>query len=170
MSGNEFVPVGWLSSFWEGRQKLKMEELLPSTVYPFSLRWLFSYLITHFSYCRCCIDNTTGFYPQTRLFWGFRFQSFIFLGHNEVHIHCDAIVCRKEETHDDCDRSCLRPAAASGRRRRSVRHHIIQVDSGAIIVNDPRPPGPVIIRGGICKCAKIRSKWSIVQNRLYIKR
>ena len=51
-----------------------------------------------------------------------------------------------------------------------MRHHIIQVDSGAIIVNDPRPPGPVIIRGGICKCAKIRSKLSIVQNRLYIKR
>lgn len=103
-----------------------------------------------FVYCRCRVDDTVDFFPLNRTLSGFRFRSFKFPSDSQVHIHCDTIVCRREETDPECDRSCFSPASttatttlSSGRRRRSVNHDFIEVSSPTMMVYDPKNPTPI---------------------------
>ena len=58
-------------------------------------------------YLRCVSDSTVGFFPMNETWWGWRYQTFKFVQYSEVHIHCDAYVCDKQDTVPQCDRSCF---------------------------------------------------------------
>lgn len=100
---------------------------------------------------KCRTDDTVDFFPLNRTLSGFRFRSFKFPADSQVHIHCDTIVCRREETDPECDRSCFSQASStaatttpsSGRRRRSVNHDFIEVSSPTMMVYDPNNPSPI---------------------------
>ena len=106
-------------------------------------------------FLRCKDDGTVMFIPLNSTVFAFRYQTFKFRDYPEIHIHCDAMVCRQEEEDPECDRSCLPTTTAAtttnaqsgGRRRRSIGHDIIHVSSGTMRVYDPNRPSSEIIRG-----------------------
>ena len=61
-------------------------------------------------------------YPLSKVKFGLRFQSFVFVNYPYVQLECDAIVCLTSEVTTECDRSCnnSKPVNSNGRKRRDV--------------------------------------------------
>ena len=82
-------------------------------------------------------------YPLSKVKFGLRFQSFIFVSYPYVQLECDAFVCLTSEVTAECDRSCnnSKPVNSNGRKRRDVletsnSRPVYRVFSPRIIVVD----------------------------------